>query len=90
MDIVSTVIMLGGFFLIMYFLMIRPENKRKKAHMQMLSELKVGDNITTAGGLVGKVVQVKEDTITFETGEDRVRIRIMKSSIASTGQESEA
>ena len=59
---------------VFYFLLIRPENKKKKAAAKMRSELAVGDEITTIGGIVGTICQVKEDTIVIETSADRVRI----------------
>ena len=64
----SMIIMLILIFVIFYFFMIRPENKRKKKLEEMRSELTVGDEIVTIGGIIGKVVQATEDTITFETG----------------------
>ena len=73
-------------FVLMYFLMIRPENKRKKKAEEMRSNLSLGDEITTIGGITGKVVQVTEDTITFETGEDRVRIQVKKWAIQTTAK----
>ena len=57
---------------VFYFLLIRPENKKKKAAAKMRSELAVGDEITTIGGVVGTICQVKEDTIIIETSADRV------------------
>ena len=68
------VVLLG----VMYAVMIIPENKRKKKAQQMRDSIEVGDKITTIGGMIGKVVHVTEDTITFETGEDRVRIETTK------------
>ena len=65
-------------FAIMYFVMIRPENKRKKEAEQMRSSVKNGDMITTIGGIVGKVVDVKEDKFVIETSADRVRIEFCK------------
>ena len=59
---------------VFYFLLIRPENKKKKAAAKMRSELAVGDEITTIGGVVGTICQVKEDTIIIETSADRVRM----------------
>lgn len=70
---------------VFYFFLIRPENKKKKQLQQMRDELKVGDDITTIGGMIGKVVSIKDDMITFETGEDRVRIQIAKWGISTTG-----
>ena len=74
----ATVIMLIAMVAIFYFLMIRPENKRKKEAEQMRSALKEGDQITTIGGIVGTVVNVKEDKFVIETGADQVRIELMK------------
>ena len=73
-----SIIMLVAVFAIMYFIMIRPENKRKKAAEEMRSNVALGDEIVTIGGMTGKIVQVTEETVTFETGEDRVRIQIKK------------
>jgi len=72
---------------VFYFFMIRPENKKRKALDEMRSSLGVGDTITTIGGMIGKVVEMKDDKITFETGEDRVRIQVTKWAISSTGKE---
>ena len=68
---------------IMYFLMIRPEKKKQKKVEEMREALKVGDNITTIGGIVGRVVAIKEDTFVLETGSDRMKIRFRRSAIAS-------
>ena len=82
----SMIIMLVAMFAIFYFLIIRPENKRKKKTEEMRGSLSIGDEITTIGGIVGKVVQVTEDTITFETGEDRVRIQTKKWAVSTTAK----
>ena len=74
----SSIIMLVVMFGVMYFLMIRPENKRKKEAEAMRSALKVGDKITTIGGIIGKVVDVKEEKFVIETGADQVRIEFAK------------
>ena len=73
-------------FVVMYFLMIRPESKRKKKAEEMRNNLSLGDEITTIGGMTGKIVQVTEDTVTFETGEDRVRIQTKKWAIQTTAK----
>lgn len=82
----SMIIMLVAMFAIFYFLIIRPENKKKKQTEEMRSSLTLGDEITTIGGITGKVVQITEDTVTFETGEDRVRIQIKKWGISTTAK----
>ena len=73
-------------FGLMYLLIIRPENKKKKKAEEMRNALSLGDEITTIGGITGKIVQVTEDTITFETGEDRVRIQVKKWAISTTAK----
>lgn len=70
-------------FAVMYFMTIRPENKRRKKAQEMRDSIEVGDKITTIGGIVGKVVHVTNDKITFETGEDRVRLEVNKWAISS-------
>jgi preprotein translocase subunit YajC len=70
---------------VFYFFLIRPENKKKKKLAQMRNELQVGDEITTIGGMIGKIVAIKDNTITFETGEDRVRIQVMRWAISTKG-----
>ena len=72
-------IMVGVF----YFMIIRPENKRKKEAEQLRSNIKNGDKITTIGGIVGKVVDVKEDKFVIETGADQVRIEFAKWAIST-------
>ena len=82
----SMLIMIVLMFAVFYFFMIRPENKKKKQVEQMRSSLSVGDEITTIGAITGKVVRVTEDTVTFETGEDRVRIQVKKWGISTTAK----
>ena len=70
---------------VFYFLLIRPENKKKKALNEMRSALSVGDEVTTIGGIVGRVVHIKDDLITIETSEDRVRIQFARWAISTKG-----
>ena len=65
-------------FVIFYFMLIRPENKRKKEQEQMRSNVRTGDVIVTIGGITGTVVDVKENKFVIETGADRVRIEFEK------------
>jgi len=83
--IIMIVVMIGIF----YFFMIRPESKKKKKLAEMRSSLSAGDTITTIGGIFGKVVQVADDKITFETGEDRVRIQVAKWAVSTVGKATE-
>ena len=78
-----SIIMLVVIIAVFYFLVIRPENKKKKKLEQMRNELAVGDKITTIGGMVGKIVNISGDLVTFETGEDRVRIQVTKWAIST-------
>ncbi len=86
----GTIIMMLGLLGVFYFLMIRPENKRKKEAEQMRSAIKVGDRITTIGGIVGTVVNVKADNIVIETSADQVRMELAKWSISTNETAAEA
>ena len=79
----TSVIMLALMFGLLYFLMIRPERKKKKEAEQMRDALKVGDEITTIGGVVGEVCHIKDDNVVIEVGADRVRIEFKKWAISS-------
>ena len=79
----SPLLMLVIFFAIMYFMLIRPENKRKKEAEQMRSGVRKGDKIVTIGGIVGTVVDVKENRVVIETSADQVRIELEKWGISS-------
>ena len=76
-------IMIIAMFALMYFLMIRPENKRKKEAQNMRDSLKVGDEITTIGGITGTICAVKENTIVIESGADRVRVELTKWAVST-------
>lgn len=86
---VSMIIMIVALIAIFYFMMIRPENKKKKQAQEMRDSLAVGDEITTIGGIVGTICHVKENSIVIETGADRVRIEFMKWAIANKGAQTE-
>ena len=79
----SSIIMLVAMLAIFYFMLIRPENKRKKEAEQMRSSVRKGDKITTIGGIIGTVVDVKENNIVIETSADQVRIEFAKWAISS-------
>lgn len=78
-------VIMALFIVGMYFLLIRPNSKRKKQEDQMRNSLEVGDEITTIGGICGRIVSIKDDSDTFiiETGSDRDKIKIKKWAIAS-------
>ena len=79
----SSIIMLVAMLAIFYFMLIRPENKRKKEAEQMRNSVKTGDKIVTIGGITGTVVNVKDSRIVLETGADQVRIELEKWAISS-------
>ena len=85
-----TIIMLVVMLVVFYFMHIRPENKRKKEEAKMRSELAVGDEITTIGGVKGTICAVKETTVVIETGADRVRIEFTKWAVSSKGAQTTA
>ncbi|MDR2531319.1 MAG: preprotein translocase subunit YajC [Oscillospiraceae bacterium] len=80
--------MLGAFFPLIalvgvfYLLLIRPERKRSKKTKEMRETLQIADEIVTSGGIIGRVLSIKDDTVLIETGGDRTRIRILRSAIA--------
>ena len=81
--LMSTMLMMAIMFGIMYFILIRPENKRKKEAEQMRSSLRNGDQITTIGGIVGTIVNIKENRIVIETSADQVRIELEKWAVST-------
>ena len=68
---------------LMYFLMIRPQRKQEKKMQEALNNLAVGDEVTTKGGIIGKVVSIKDETFVLETTHDRTHIRFLRSAIGS-------
>lgn len=83
--LLTTLLPFAVLIVVFYFLLIRPENKKKKALSEMRSALAVGDEVTTIGGIVGKVVHIKDDLVTIETSEDRVRIQFARWAISTKG-----
>ena len=79
----ESIILIVLMFAMLYFFMIRPENKRKKEAENLRNSLAVGDEITSIGGITGTVCAVKENTIVIETGADRVRIEFTKWAVSS-------
>lgn len=77
-----TIIMIIGMFAVMYFFVMRPQKKQEKETQNMRDSLQVGDEITTIGGIIGKIISIKEETVMIETGHDRTKIRILKSAVS--------
>jgi preprotein translocase subunit YajC len=82
MGATGQLIFLGGFLLIFYFLLWRPQSKRQKEHKALLSDLSKGDEVATAGGIVGKVIKVNDDFLVIEVA-DNVQLSIQKSAITA-------
>lgn len=83
----SGLIMIVAMLAIIYFMMIRPENKRKKQADEMRSSLKKGDQITTIGGIIGRIVMVNDETIVIETSDDRVRMELTKWAVSTNNSQ---
>ena len=78
----TMILMLGGLLVVMYFFMIRPQKKQEKEQNDMRNNLAVGDEITTIGGIIGKIVSIKEETCVIETSHERTKIRILKTAVS--------
>ena len=74
-------LMIVGFIAIYYFMIHRPQKKQDKERNELLNNLQVGDEITTIGGIIGKIVSIKEETCTIETANAKTTIRILKSAV---------
>ena len=85
MEWMSTIGMLVVMLAIFYFLLIRPENKKKKELAKMRDELTIGDEVTTIGGIIGTICAVKDESIVIETSADRVRVEFAKWAISTKG-----
>ncbi len=79
----SYILVMVAFFGVMYFLMIRPQKKKQKEEQNMRDSIQIGDEITTIGGIMGRVVTVKEDSLIIETGADRNKMKITRWAIQS-------
>ena len=86
---ISLIIMMVLMFAVMYFVMIRPQKKKQKEVQQMRDSIEVGDEITTIGGIVGRVVTVKEDSLIIETGADRNKMKITRWAVSTNNTANE-
>ena len=82
-------IMIAIMFVAMYFLTIRPQKKAEKEANDMRNSLQVGDEITTIGGIIGRIVSIKEETCVIETSRDGTKIRILKSAVRNVDVKAE-
>ena len=77
----SMLVMMIVLIAVFYFFMYRPQKKQEKESTDMRNNLKVGDEITTIGGVIGKIVSIKDETVTIETSNERNKIRILRSAV---------
>ena len=75
-------ILMIGVVVLMYFFIMRPQKKQEKETQNMRDNLQVGDEITTIGGIIGKIISIKGETVMIESGHDRTKIRILKSAVS--------
>ena len=80
---ISLFFTLALMLVLLYFMIYRPQKKQEKKDAAMRAALEIGDQVTTIGGIVGRVVAIKDDTFVLETGADRVKIRFIKNAITS-------
>ena len=80
---ISLFFTLALMLVLLYFMIYRPQKKQEKKDAAMRAALEIGDQVTTIGGIVSRVVAIKEDTFVLETGADRVKIRFTKNAISS-------
>lgn len=79
----TTLIMLAIVVVVFYFFLYRPQKKQEKQTSSMRSGLAVGDEITTIGGIIGKIISIKDETVLLETSADKTKIRILRDSVKS-------
>ncbi len=83
LQILPTILMLVAVDAIFYFLMYRPQKKQEKETANMRNSLQVGDEVTTIGGIIGKIVSIKDETVLLETSSERNKVRVLRSAIRS-------
>lgn len=74
----TMILVMVGMFVIMYFLTIRPQKKKQAEEQKLRDSIQIGDEITTIGGIQGRIVTVKEDSVILETGPDRTKLKFMR------------
>ncbi len=84
-----TIIMLVIMLVCFYFFLVRPQKKQDKENAEMRNNLEVGDEITTIGGIIGKIVSIKEETIMIETGKEKTKIRLLKTAVRNVDVKAE-
>ena len=86
---IITILYIVALFALLYFLFIRPQQKRQKEHQKMISELKVNDEVITAGGILGTIVKIKEDTVVLRL-IDNVKIELLKTAVTQVTKKADA
>ena len=89
MEGLGSILIIVVMFVALYFFMIRPQKKQEKQQNDMRNNLQVGDEITTIGGIIGKIVSIKEETVTIETSHDRTKIRILRTAVRNVDVKAE-
>lgn len=86
---IITIVMLVAMVAVFYFFLYRPQKKQEKKQKEMMNALSVGDEVTTIGGIVGRVVSIKDEVVSIETSKDRTRVSIIRSAIRSVDVKAE-
>ena len=86
---IGTIVMLVAMVAIFYFFLYRPQKKQEKAQNEMRNSLSIGDEITTIGGIIGKIVSIKEETLVLETTKEKTKIRILRSAVRTVDVKAE-
>lgn len=86
----TMILIYAAIIAVFYFILIRPQSKQKKKEEQMRNNIEVGDMIVTIGGIIGRVVSIKEEDIVIESGADRTKIKIKKWAVGSNETPHEA
>ena len=82
-NLLGSILPLILLFVVFYFFLIRPQKKRDKAEKEMRDSIKVGDEISTIGGFIGKVVSIKDDTLVIESTADRTKLKLYRWAVRS-------
>jgi len=84
-----TIAMLVVVLAVFYFFTVRPQKKQEKQVTEMRNSLQVGDEITTIGGIIGKIISIKDETVLIETSKDKTKIRLLKSAVKNVDVKAE-
>ena len=85
----TTVILILAMVVFMYFISIRPQRKKQKAEEDLRNSIQIGDEVTTIGGIIGRVVSLKDDALIIETGADRSKMKITRWAVSTNNTQNE-